>query len=54
MNRKELDSLVVSDKSIGANKQVSIRLPIKLIAKLKLKGIDIQQTVRNVLERIAD
>lgn len=54
MNRKELEQLVVKDNSIGDNKVVGIRLPVKLINKLKLKNIDIQATVRNLLERLAE
>jgi len=54
MRKKELDDLVVKDRAIGDNKVVGIRLSRKLINKLKDKDIDIANTVRSFLERIAE
>lgn len=53
MEKRELTSLVVK-KEIKNSVVVSLRIPQKTMDKLKAKGIDIAETVRNVLERLAD
>ena len=54
MDKKELESLVVTNDFLGKNKQVAVRLPIKLLEKLKKHDINIQESVRNFLERYAE
>ena len=51
MNKKELVGLIVKDSSLGKNKVVGIRLPIKLVQKLKLHDVDIAASCRSWLER---
>lgn len=54
MDKKALDSLVVKKDRLGKNEVVGIRVPTKTLDRLKQKGIDVQSTVRNVLERLAE
>jgi len=54
MDRKSLESLVVENDRLGDTKIIGLRLPVALVKKLKAKNIDIQSTVRNLLERLAE
>lgn len=53
MNKRELESLA---KKKSDNKTVvfSVRLDEKLINKLKAKDLDIAETIRNILDRLAE
>jgi post-segregation antitoxin (ccd killing protein) len=53
MEKRELQSLVVKKES-SESEVVSIRLPKRLMDKLRAKEINIASTVKAVLQRIAD
>lgn len=57
MDKKTLESLVAKDESLGKNKLIGIRIPLKTFRRLEDKGISgksLSQTVRNFLERLAE
>jgi len=53
MEKRELSSLVKLKESADSV-VVSIRIRSKLASKLKAKGIDINKTVKAVLERLSE
>lgn len=53
MDRKTLEGLVAK-KEKSDTVPYAVRLPVKLKKKLDAKGIDIAETIRNVLERLAE
>ena len=52
MEKKDLESLV--SKKQGETTVVSVRVPIRVKKALDAKGIDIAETIRNVLLRLTD
>jgi len=53
MDKKTLDALIAK-KSKKESRTISVRIPLKTYELLKKKNVDIAQTVKNVLERLAD
>lgn len=54
MEKNELLKLAVKKNRLGKTKVVGVRLPEKLVEKLEAKGVDVAETIRNLLERMAD
>lgn len=52
MDKKALDDLVVRKQ--GKTTPVTVRVPDRVIAALEAKNINVADTVRNVLLRLAD
>lgn len=52
MNRKELEELSV--KKENKTEVIAIRIPSRVKAALESKGLNVAETVRNILLRLAD
>lgn len=53
MDRKTMDDLTVK-RDDSDSKVVSVRVSARVVKLLQKKGIDINKTVRNLLERLAE
>jgi uncharacterized protein (DUF4415 family) len=53
MDKRELASLV-KKKSDNKTVVISIRLDERVVNKLKAKDMDVAETIRNVLQRLAE